>query len=144
MLAIDLEKILSGHVALAVFSDGGVQDVTAQARCKVSRQRVAKMNADGMVTAVSEGTAVVLAKYKGRKARAELTVTAEATGDGGGGAGIASLVFPPGDVRYTPTTYTIAYKDSTNLDFKDGQIHKNYNGWIENLNRDIRGNLMAM
>ena len=48
------------------------------------------------------------------------------------------------DVRYTPTTYSIAYKDSTNLDFGDGQIHKNYNGWIENLNRDIRGNLMAM
>jgi hypothetical protein len=48
------------------------------------------------------------------------------------------------DVRYTATTYTIAYKDSTNLDFRDGQIHKNYNGWIENLNREIRGNLMAM
>ncbi len=48
------------------------------------------------------------------------------------------------DVRYTPTAYNIAYKDSTNLDFRDGQIHKNYNGWIENLNRDIRGNLMAM
>ena len=48
------------------------------------------------------------------------------------------------DVRYTPTTYSIAYKDSTNLDFRDGQIHKNYNGWIENLNRDIRANLMAM
>ena len=48
------------------------------------------------------------------------------------------------DVRYTPTTYSIAYKDSTNLDFGNGQIHKNYNGWIENLNRDIRANLMAM
>lgn len=48
------------------------------------------------------------------------------------------------DVRYTATTYSITYKDSTNLDFKDGQIHKNYNGWIENLNRDIRGNLMAL
>jgi len=24
------------------------------------------------------------------------------------------------------------------------RIHKNYNGWIENLNRDIRANLMAM
>lgn len=48
------------------------------------------------------------------------------------------------DVRYTPTAYSILYKDSTNLDFRDGQIHKNYNGWIENLNRDIRGNLMAM
>ena len=48
------------------------------------------------------------------------------------------------DVRYTPTTYSIAYKDSTNLEFKEGQIHKNYNSWIENLNRDIRGRLMAM
>lgn len=48
------------------------------------------------------------------------------------------------DVRYTPTMYSIAYKDSTNLDFGNGQIHKNYNGWIENLNRDIRANLMAM
>jgi hypothetical protein len=48
------------------------------------------------------------------------------------------------DVRYTPTTYSILYKDSTNLQFVDGQIHKNYNGWIENLNRDIRGNLMAL
>jgi hypothetical protein len=48
------------------------------------------------------------------------------------------------DVRYTPTTYSIVYKDSSNLEFGNGQIHKNYNGWIENLNRDIRTNLMAM
>jgi hypothetical protein len=48
------------------------------------------------------------------------------------------------DVRYTPTAYSIAYKDSTNLDFGNGQIHKNYNGWIENLNRDIRTNLLAL
>jgi hypothetical protein len=48
------------------------------------------------------------------------------------------------DVRYTSTTYSISYKDSTNLQYADGQIHKNYNGWIENLNRDIRGNLMAL
>lgn len=48
------------------------------------------------------------------------------------------------DVRYTPTTYSILYKESTNLEMGDGQIHKNYNGWIENLNRDIRANLMAM
>jgi len=48
------------------------------------------------------------------------------------------------DVRYTATTYSIVYKDSTNLQYADGQIHKNYNGWIENLNRDIRGNLMAL
>ena len=48
------------------------------------------------------------------------------------------------DVRYTAKTFSVAYKDSTNLDYQNGQIHKNYNGWIENLNRDIRANLMAM
>ena len=48
------------------------------------------------------------------------------------------------DVRYTPKTFSIQYKDSTNLNYKDGQIHKNYNGWVENLDRDIRGNLLAL
>ncbi len=48
------------------------------------------------------------------------------------------------DVRYTAKTYSIAYKDSTNLDYRNGQIHRNYNGWIENLNRDIRNELLRM
>lgn len=48
------------------------------------------------------------------------------------------------DVRYTPTTYSIQYKESTNLDYKDGQIHRNYNGWVENLDRDIRGQLLQL
>jgi hypothetical protein len=48
------------------------------------------------------------------------------------------------DVRYTTKTYSITYKDSTNLNYQDGQIHKNYNGWIENLDRDIRGALLRM
>lgn len=48
------------------------------------------------------------------------------------------------DVRYTAQNYSITYKDSSNLDYKDGQIHKNYNGWIENLNRDIRANLLSL
>ena len=46
------------------------------------------------------------------------------------------------DVRYTAKTYSITYKDSTNLDYRDGQIHRNYNGWIENLDRDIRNELL--
>ena len=46
------------------------------------------------------------------------------------------------DVRYTATTYSITYKDSTNLNYRDGQIHKNYNGWIDNLDRDIRNELL--
>jgi hypothetical protein len=48
------------------------------------------------------------------------------------------------DIRYTATTYSITYKDSTNLNYRDGQIHKNYNGWIENLDRDIRAGLLRM
>lgn len=48
------------------------------------------------------------------------------------------------DVRYTPKSFSIKYKDSIGLNYKDGQIHKNYNGWVENLERDIRGNLLAL
>ncbi len=35
-------------------------------------------------------------------------------------------------------------KGSNGLNFKDGQIHKNYNGWVDNLERYIRGNLPAL
>ena len=48
------------------------------------------------------------------------------------------------EVRYTAKTYSITYKDSTNLNYRDGQIHKNYNSWIENLDRDIRAQLLKV
>lgn len=48
------------------------------------------------------------------------------------------------EVRYTTKTYSITYKDSANLNYQGGQIHKNYNGWIENLDRDIRAALLRM
>ncbi len=48
------------------------------------------------------------------------------------------------DVRYTAKTFSIVYKDSTNLDYQNGQIHKNYNGWIENLDREIRNELLRI
>lgn len=41
------------------------------------------------------------------------------------------------EIPYTESTYSIKYLSSTNLDAKDGKIHKNYNGWITNLSRDI-------
>ena len=46
------------------------------------------------------------------------------------------------EIRYSAATYSITHKDSTNLNYRDGQIHKNYNSWIENLDRDIRANLL--
>jgi hypothetical protein len=47
------------------------------------------------------------------------------------------------DITYDTSTYSINYADSSNLkyDQKSGTIHKNYNGWIENLNRAIKTNL---
>ncbi len=47
------------------------------------------------------------------------------------------------DIDYNPKTYSIAYKDSTNLDYnaKGPKIHKNYNGWIENLDNAIKTQL---
>jgi hypothetical protein len=42
------------------------------------------------------------------------------------------------DIDHTQTSYNIKYRESTNLDYKDGQIHKNYNGWIQNLDKAIK------
>ncbi len=40
-------------------------------------------------------------------------------------------------ISYNAKEYHIKYKSSTNLHAKDGTIHKNYNGWIDNLRRNI-------
>ena len=48
------------------------------------------------------------------------------------------------DVRYTTKTFSIVYRDSTGLDAANGQIHKNYNGWIQNLDREIRSELLLL
>ena len=46
------------------------------------------------------------------------------------------------DVRYSATSYSIVYRDSTNLEHRGDQIHNNDNGWIQNLDRDIRNELL--
>jgi hypothetical protein len=48
------------------------------------------------------------------------------------------------DVSYTPKTYSINYNNSANLDYDGQTIHKNYNGWIMNLDRAIRAQLMTL
>lgn len=45
------------------------------------------------------------------------------------------------DVDHDTKTYTIRYRDSVNLNAKDGAIHPNYNSWIQNLDRNIRAEL---
>jgi hypothetical protein len=41
------------------------------------------------------------------------------------------------DIPYSASSYSIRYRSSINLDEGGGKIHKNYNGWISNLNRGI-------
>ncbi len=41
------------------------------------------------------------------------------------------------DVIYNPSTYLIRYRDSRDLDYKDGKIHRNYNRWVNNLSHSI-------
>ena len=49
------------------------------------------------------------------------------------------------DIPYNTKTYSIIYKDSTNLKYNaDKQtIHENYRGWIQNLDNAIKGRLSA-
>ena len=42
------------------------------------------------------------------------------------------------DIDYDEKTYSITYKESTNLDYDGTNIHKNYNGWIQNLDNGIK------
>jgi hypothetical protein len=46
-------------------------------------------------------------------------------------------------IPYSTAKYSITYKSSINLDEKDGQIHRNYNSWIQNLTKGINGQLMS-
>ena len=45
------------------------------------------------------------------------------------------------DIRFDTKTYSIKYKDSTNLKYKNGRIHRNYNKWVQNLNNDIQSKI---
>jgi hypothetical protein len=48
------------------------------------------------------------------------------------------------DIDYTQTEYSIKYRESTNLDHSDGKIHRNYNGWIQNLDKGIKTQLLTL
>ena len=48
------------------------------------------------------------------------------------------------EIPYSEKSYSIVYKSSTNLNEQNGQIHKNYNGWIQNLQRDINAKVSAI
>ncbi len=50
------------------------------------------------------------------------------------------------DVLYNTQDFTINYKDSRNLDYDPGknQIHKNYNSWVTNLQKDIQAEVVRL
>lgn len=48
------------------------------------------------------------------------------------------------DINYTPTTYSIIYKDSTNLKYDGNNIHSNYNSWIQKLRKRINNQITLL
>jgi hypothetical protein len=48
------------------------------------------------------------------------------------------------DINYTTKSYDITYKDSSNLKYGGSTIHKNYNGWVQNLDRRIQAQLSGI
>jgi hypothetical protein len=47
------------------------------------------------------------------------------------------------EIPYSSAGYSIRYRSSVNLEEAGGKIHKNYNGWIQNLTRGINAQLSA-
>jgi hypothetical protein len=41
------------------------------------------------------------------------------------------------DIAYDTKKYSINYKDSTDLKYDGSTIHKNYNSWVQNLDKGI-------
>lgn len=41
------------------------------------------------------------------------------------------------DIPYTATDYQIRYRDSRELGYADGKIHRNYNRWVSMLDKSI-------
>ncbi|MEW6647128.1 MAG: hypothetical protein AB1450_08010 [Pseudomonadota bacterium] len=48
------------------------------------------------------------------------------------------------DIKYSPKSYSITYRDSQNLDYDGTNIHSNYNGWIQRLQQNIQSQLNMM
>jgi hypothetical protein len=48
------------------------------------------------------------------------------------------------DIPYSARQYSITFKSGENLQSADGTIHKNYNGWVQNLERGINSALASL
>ena len=45
------------------------------------------------------------------------------------------------EIPYSATSYSMKYRSSIDLNESGGNIHKNYNGWIQNLHKGINTQL---
>jgi hypothetical protein len=48
------------------------------------------------------------------------------------------------EIPYSASKYSIVYRSSVNLDEANGQIHRNYNGWVQHLDRTIQAELSRL
>jgi hypothetical protein len=48
------------------------------------------------------------------------------------------------EITYNTKSYSIAYKESNNLNYDGKSIHRNYNGWVHNLQTAINQQLNAL
>ena len=48
------------------------------------------------------------------------------------------------DIDYNPKFYSIKYRESSNLNYDGTNIHRNYNGWIQNLDKQIQVQLSTL
>jgi len=48
------------------------------------------------------------------------------------------------NIPYSKDSYSIVYEDSTNLNYDGTIIHRNYNGWIQNLDKAIQVQLNTL
>lgn len=48
------------------------------------------------------------------------------------------------DITYSTKSYSITYKNSSNLNYDGETIHSNYNGWVQNLQRQIDAQLTGV
>ena len=46
-------------------------------------------------------------------------------------------------IPYNMQSYNISYRNSKNMNYDSGKIHKSYNRWIDNLNKAIRQSLSS-
>lgn len=57
---------------------------------------------------------------------------------------VRKTFFAAVDIHYSTSQFRIAYRDSRELGYKDGKIHRNYNRWVYNLDRSILRELTLM